>query len=352
MKHLDCKQCKAMLFDYVSDLTNDRQNGRMKDHLAQCSVCQKEYQEVTRMLDVLSHIEEPELPDGFQLQLHRRLVEAANGREKKPSFLESLKDIFSYGAWKTVAPALVCLVLVIGVFGSGLYEDWKDADSVLVGEGTVSLTAEPEQNEVEEENTAEPVIEEKQEKAFNQARTQTAKTVPSRTESTVEKEPVVSSQEEETTDEGTVEDRGGQAGIALASEPMIEAYGMRAVDPEVSEELTTEGETTEEEMALDTEDALTEDKENAEEEITEEETVAMSSYRVSIQQSVIAYLDACKDATGMDWSLKADSLSEDGAILILSEDEWKIFSDYLTAAGIEPTLVHSGTADVAVIIQR
>lgn len=352
MKHLDCKQCKAMLFDYVSDLTTDRQNGQMKDHLAQCSVCQKEYQEITKMLDLLSQIEEPELPDGFQLQLHQKLVEVANGREKKPSFLESLKDIFSYGGWKTVAPALVCLVLVIGVFGSGLYEDWKDADSVLVEEGTVSLTVEPKQNEGEEEHTAEPVIEEKQEEAFNQARTQPAKTVPSRTESTDQKEPVVSSQEKEITDEGTLEDMEGQAGIALASEPMIEGYRMRAVDAEVSEEVTAEEETTEEDVTLDTEDALTEDKENAEEEITEEETVAMSSYRVSVQQSVIAYLDACKDATGIDWSFKAESLSEDGAILILSEDEWKIFSDYLTVAGLEPTLVHSGTAGVAVIIQR
>ncbi len=355
MKHSECKRCKDLLFDFASGLTEEKQNQWMKIHLEECPACKQEYEEVMQIVHVMKSMDEPELPPGFQIQLHKKLVDAATDK-KKGSVLDGLKETFEAGRWRAFAPALACLVLVIGVFGSGLYDDWKNADVVIVGEKSnntpaiVSTQEEvmPSAPPIEKSLTpVPPKVESKPENVTQEQGKETARSTSVPQEKTPEITPQLTNEPVVTTAE---EDQNN--GIAVASEETAASYGLRASggggSAAWSEQSADMEEKTQEESLLIENDAFV----NVEADAELQQTPAMSNYRVFVNQSVITYLEVCQQVTGINWSTKADTLEENYALLILTDSEWEIFSDYINSTGITAQTVHTGDAGVAVMIQR
>ncbi len=360
MRHSECKRCKDLLFDFASGLTEEKQNKWMKIHLGECPACIQEYEEVMQIVHVMKDMDAPELPSGFQLQLHKKLVEAANHKDKA-SIFDGLRETFGMGRWKVFAPALACLVLVIGVFGSGLYDDWKNADVVIVREKSsdtpaIASTREdvmPSAPPVEESLApATPKVESKPEYVTHAQGKETARSTSVPQEKNAETTPQATNEPAV-----TAEEDAPNSGIAVASEETEASYGLRASGgggiAALSEQpAEMEEKDQDENLLIENEpvenDALVNDATEAE----IQQTPAMSNYRIFVNQSVITYLEICQQVTGIDWSAKADTLEENYALLILTDSEWEIFSDYINSTGIAAQTVHTGDAGVAVMIQR
>lgn len=160
-KQTDCDKCREQLFDFVSDAVDLTHSKWIEEHLRQCTSCQTEFQEIKKMLQVLEEDPEPRIPENFQSTLHLKLAQAAEEmnaarsrsfRERAAHWMEpnTWKDAFlgfgngtfrnkiehfgQLGGWKVMAPAMVCLTLTIGVFSTGLYQSWIEADGVLTAE--------------------------------------------------------------------------------------------------------------------------------------------------------------------------------------------------------------------------
>lgn len=290
-ENTSCKKCKHLLFDYVSDNTKEPQSQWLNEHLAHCPSCQKEYEEICLMLSVLQEEPKAELPAGFQLSLHQKLVDAAQEKEnqKAKSWIERIKEM---PGMRTVAPALVCLVLVLSVFTSGLFEDWKRADSVLVNE--------PKQAPVETQiptQTTVPTAPEKQIAPKQEIQK------PVEVKSEIQPEPVI---EEEPVQE--------DVGIAMASEP-IQMDSRAIIAPEDTEEV-------------------------------------FASYLVTVTQTITSFLEEATHATNIDWLSKADCV-ETTATLHLSESEWELLYNYIQSLNLAPTLLSDGDGgtEITVTIQ-
>ena len=355
MRHSECKRCKDLLFDYASGLTEEKQSKWIKNHLQECPACKQEYEETAQIVQVMKTMDEPELPSGFQLQLHKKLLEAASQKNRVPVF-DGLREIFGTGHWKVFAPALACLVLVIGVFGSGLYDDWKNADVVIMGENSndtpaITSTQEeviPSTPNVEEALTPDaPKVESKPQYVSHAQSKEPVRNTSVPQQKTAEAIPDVSNEPVAVAEEDAFNN-----GIAVASEETAAPYGLRASggggSTALDEDATDMEEKTQEESLLIENETVVNDVSETE----VQQTPAMSNYRVFVDRSVIAYLEDCQQVTGIDWSIKADTLGEEYALLILTDSEWEIFSDYINSTGIAPQTVHTGDAGVAVMIQR
>ncbi len=307
-----CKKCKGLLFDYVSDNTKQKQSQWIEEHLAYCPSCKKEYDEICLMLSVLAEEPKVELPAEFQLSLHRKLVAVTQEREteKTSSWLHRLKDM---RGMRTVVPALMCLVLVIGVFSSGLFADWQNADSVIVGE--------PKQT----------VGESQQIVAETQPPVETP--IPSAEETTAPKQ-VAPKQ----TPEKTAEPK---------NEPVQEGVAVKDVQvaQSVEEEngIAVAAETTEHDKISSGSSRAVMMAEEAMQEVS-------PSYMVKIPQAVSVFLEEAELTTAVDWTVKAVSGDATNAVLCLSESEWEIFSAYIQSLNLSPTLLCSGDADLGITV--
>ncbi len=307
-----CKKCKGLLFDYVSDNTKQKQSQWIEEHLAHCPSCKKEYDEICLMLSVLGEESKVELPAGFQLSLHRKLVAATQEKkaENTGSWLHRLKDM---QGMRTVVPALMCLVLVIGVFSSGFFAEWQNADSVILGEPQQTVE-EPQQIVAETQPPVETPI------PSAVATTAPKQVVPKQTpQKTAEPKNELEQESVAVKDVQVAQSVEEENGIAVASETTehdkISSGSSRAV--------------------MMVEDAI--------------EEVA-PSYMVKIPQAISVFFEEAELTTSVDWTAKVVSGDATVALLCLSESEWEILSAYIQSLNLSPTLLSSGDADLGITV--
>jgi len=152
----ECKKCKSCLWDYASGSLDNNQSQWTFNHIENCPSCAAEYSSVKKILTAMSSVPEPSRD--FEKTLHAKLVSASiemeTERKKSNSFKEKLEKSRTYGGWKVVAPALVCLTLTIGVFSTGLYQRWMNSDDVIQSDYSQVQTSAP---VITEEPTPAPV---------------------------------------------------------------------------------------------------------------------------------------------------------------------------------------------------
>ncbi len=147
---LSCGECADLLYDYVSDASDEDEKAVIEAHLKNCENCRMEYYEIKDMIGVLNNTKTPEphvdLLSGIREKLEaaapevkaeRAAIKAENGEgaaDKLRGFLEAVKDktdyVIKHANWRIVAPAALSAVLVLGVAGSGLYQVMKSSDEI------------------------------------------------------------------------------------------------------------------------------------------------------------------------------------------------------------------------------
>ncbi len=130
----DCNESRQLLWSYLTNELSDSETKQIEQHLQGCPSCRQEAEELSQVLS--SFHEDIPLPAAFTETLHEKLVAVSHEMAtKEPSFKErlgrSIKELPGSRGFRTLAPALVCLVLVVSVFHSGLFDTWNSADKIL-----------------------------------------------------------------------------------------------------------------------------------------------------------------------------------------------------------------------------
>lgn len=147
---LNCGECRDLLYDYVSDASDEDEKAAIEAHLKNCENCRMEYYEIKDMIGVLNNAATPEPPADLlsgirgkleaaapEVKAERAAIKAENGEgaaDKLRGFFETVKDktdyVIKHANWRIVAPAALSAVLVLGVAGSGLYQVMKSSDEI------------------------------------------------------------------------------------------------------------------------------------------------------------------------------------------------------------------------------
>lgn len=146
-----CDECRELLYDYVSDATDETENKAIKAHLRDCEMCRMELDEIKDMLGVLSNSTAPAPPVNLVTSVRDKLEAAAP--EVKAEY-KSLKEkglapagaidfrnllntvktktdhFIKHANWRILAPAALSAILVVGVAGSGIYQVMKSSDEI------------------------------------------------------------------------------------------------------------------------------------------------------------------------------------------------------------------------------
>lgn len=149
---LSCDECVDLLYDYLSDSTDDVENMSIKAHLRDCEMCRVELDDIRDMIGVMSSSPRLTPPADLISSVHSELVSAApevkyeyevikasgvlSARpiDKLTAAFDTVRNkvdhFIRHANWRILAPAALSAVLVVGVASSGLYQVMKSSDEV------------------------------------------------------------------------------------------------------------------------------------------------------------------------------------------------------------------------------
>lgn len=126
---MNCEQYDALIHLYVDHRLDKKETQELLSHMETCTHCRETYEEVNALKDLLGGMQMKELPEGFEEELHVKLVEASVKKEK--SWLDKLKDRFFSGTKIKMAVSFggVAIATVLVVTSSGLLPSMKQLES-------------------------------------------------------------------------------------------------------------------------------------------------------------------------------------------------------------------------------
>lgn len=71
---MNCKHYEELLSPYLDDALSDDEKLELEAHLNICPTCKEALQKLQYMMSCLNELEDEELPEGFHVQLHERLM--------------------------------------------------------------------------------------------------------------------------------------------------------------------------------------------------------------------------------------------------------------------------------------
>lgn len=126
MQAMDCEKCRELLFDYVSDLTDETESRAVAEHIELCPECGRELEFIKTMLAAAAEIPEVPVPDEVREAVDFRLkaAEAEIKRERSGKF----RRIVS-----AAVPIAAAAALTIGMYTGGVFDKLRSADEVMDG---------------------------------------------------------------------------------------------------------------------------------------------------------------------------------------------------------------------------
>jgi predicted anti-sigma-YlaC factor YlaD len=116
----DCKSCRSHLADLLLDDAYTASHPELEQHLASCSDCHTELNELRSTFALLDEYAAPEPSPFFDTRLHARLREAVAAEPE--SLWERMRSFLLFSTGRSFQPAVACaLALVLLVGGSGTF---------------------------------------------------------------------------------------------------------------------------------------------------------------------------------------------------------------------------------------
>ncbi|MFV0517597.1 MAG: anti-sigma factor family protein [Aminipila sp.] len=118
---MTCKEISALLSSYVDNELSINEMNLVNEHIASCSMCQQEVNELKELQKVLSSLEDVPVPVEFDTRLHEALViEAEKMRSSKivPFGQRKFKN------WRRISS--IAAVFIVGLFSVILYNNNSD----------------------------------------------------------------------------------------------------------------------------------------------------------------------------------------------------------------------------------
>lgn len=126
MQETDCVQCRELLFDYVSGLTDDAESKAVAAHIESCPECRRELEFIESMLAAAAEIPEVPVPDEVREAVANRLSEAETEIKRERS--RKIRRVVS-----AAAPVAAAVALTIGMYAGGVFDSFRNADEIMDG---------------------------------------------------------------------------------------------------------------------------------------------------------------------------------------------------------------------------
>lgn len=135
---MDCIKVQELLSQYVDNMLDDNLNKEIEMHISACSECREEYELLMNIIDGCKKFDEEDLPQGFDKELHERLVLESS---KAPNQRYTL----FFRKYGTAAAALLVLAVSIGfIFNSGILNSSRNSTGTPVKQELSSLAGKAE----------------------------------------------------------------------------------------------------------------------------------------------------------------------------------------------------------------
>ncbi|MDD3394298.1 MAG: zf-HC2 domain-containing protein [Anaerotignum sp.] len=108
---MSCEKCRELLWDYLENELTKEDADFVAAHFMQCESCQKEADQVKKIMDSLKNLPEEELPEGY----HEEFMEKLAQEEKVSPLFVQKKPRYKWKQFSLVAAA----VLLVAVIGGG-----------------------------------------------------------------------------------------------------------------------------------------------------------------------------------------------------------------------------------------
>lgn len=136
---MNCERYEELIHLYVDHRLDKKEEVALLSHIETCTHCRETYEEISALKDLLGGMQMKELPEGFEEDLHFKLVEASVEREK--SLFEKIKEKIAMGSKMkmTVSFGAVAIAAVLVIGNSNLIPNMnqtKSADYEMAYEAT------------------------------------------------------------------------------------------------------------------------------------------------------------------------------------------------------------------------
>jgi hypothetical protein len=136
MAAMKCDKLQAFLPDMILDSTHVPTDARQ--HLVECSTCQKDWKELQATMLLLDTWKAPEPSPYFDTRMAARLREEKNS--KAPGWVERMRTRLLFDSNLHLRPAMAAAFALLLVVGAGSYEGFVNLDRTQQPRQTVSAT--------------------------------------------------------------------------------------------------------------------------------------------------------------------------------------------------------------------
>lgn len=126
---MNCERYEELIHLYVDHRLDKKEEVELFSHMETCTHCRETYEEISALKDLLGGMQMKELPEGFEEDLHLKLVEASVEKEK--SLLEKIKEKITMGTKMkmTVSFGAVAIAAVLVIANSNLIPNMSQMKS-------------------------------------------------------------------------------------------------------------------------------------------------------------------------------------------------------------------------------
>lgn len=124
---MNCDRYEDLIHLHVDHRLNKKETESLMAHMETCSHCKETYDEISALKELLGGIQMKELPDGFEQELHFKLVKAQ--QEKSETWRDRIKAFIAQGSKMKLAASFggIALAAVLVVAGTGLLPNMDSA---------------------------------------------------------------------------------------------------------------------------------------------------------------------------------------------------------------------------------
>jgi hypothetical protein len=120
---LECRKIRNQISQYIDNELDEKNIDMFEKHINSCKECRKELQEMLSIIGILQSTEDQDLPEGFRIDLHNRLI----GESGKPSDKKHI--IRNFGKYVAILSSAAAVLLIAFLF-RGVWSNILDNGSV------------------------------------------------------------------------------------------------------------------------------------------------------------------------------------------------------------------------------
>lgn len=108
---INCNEVKKLINKYIDGELDESLRSSFDEHIEGCKDCKKEFEETLATVQLLNSISDSELPEGFEADLHEKLLDVKTQTEKSKIF------IFNRGYVRVISGIAAGMLILVTAWG-------------------------------------------------------------------------------------------------------------------------------------------------------------------------------------------------------------------------------------------